>query len=106
MADEQRDDKIQSAAILWARYSEVAFIIPAAVVVGLLIGKLLDHWLHTHWLFIAGVIVGAVLGFVQMIRMVTRKDERSRAPRWQGLRVVNNSGVACGATLMCAHHDA
>jgi F0F1-type ATP synthase assembly protein I len=43
-------------------------------VVGLLLGKLLDHWLHTHWLFIAGVIVGAVLGFVQMIRMVTRKE--------------------------------
>ncbi len=71
MADEHRDDKIQSAAVLWARYSEIAFIIPAAVVVGLLIGKLLDHWLHTHWLFIAGVIVGAVLGFVQMIRMVS-----------------------------------
>jgi F0F1-type ATP synthase assembly protein I len=74
MADEQRDDKIQSAAIVWARYSEIAFIIPAAVVVGLLIGKLLDHWLHTHWLYIAGVIVGAVLGFVEMIRRVTRKD--------------------------------
>jgi F0F1-type ATP synthase assembly protein I len=74
MADEQRDDKIQSAAIVWARYSEIAFIIPAAVVVGLLIGKLLDHWLHTHWLYIAGVIAGAVLGFVEMIRRVTRKD--------------------------------
>ncbi|MGB2633813.1 MAG: AtpZ/AtpI family protein [Candidatus Acidiferrum sp.] len=74
MADEQRDDKIQSAAIVWARYSEIAFIIPAAVVVGLLLGKLLDHWLHTHWLYIAGVIAGAVLGFVEMIRRVTRKD--------------------------------
>ena len=74
MADEQRDDKIQSAAIVWARYSEIAFIIPAAVVVGLLIGKLLDHWLRTHWLYIAGVIAGAVLGFVEMIRRVTRKD--------------------------------
>ena len=75
MADEHRDDKIQSVAILWARYSEIAFIIPAAVVVGLLIGKLLDHWLHTHWLFIAGVIVGSVLGFVQMIRMVSPRKE-------------------------------
>jgi F0F1-type ATP synthase assembly protein I len=74
MADKRQDDKIQSAAILWARYSEIAFIIPAAVVVGLLIGKLLDHWLHTHWLFIAGVIVGGILGFVQMIRMVSTKE--------------------------------
>ncbi len=75
MADEHRDDKIQSAAILWARYSEIAFIIPAAVVVGWVVGKLFDHWLHTHWLFIAGVIVGAVLGFVQMIRMVSTPRE-------------------------------
>ena len=75
MANEDQDDKVQSAANLWARYSEIAFIIPAAVVVGLLIGKLLDHWLHTHWLFIAGVIVGAILGFVQMIRMVRPQKE-------------------------------
>ena len=75
MADEQRDDKIQSAAIVWARYSEIAFIIPAAVVVGLLLGKLLDHWLHTHWLYIAGVIAGAVLGFVEMIRRVSPRKE-------------------------------
>ncbi len=75
MADEHRDDKIQSAAILWARYSEIAFIIPAAIVVGWVVGKLLDYWLHTHWLLIAGVIVGAVLGFVQMIRMVSKPTE-------------------------------
>ena len=75
MADNQRDDKVPSAAVVWARYSEIAFIIPAAVVVGLLIGKLLDYWLQTHWLFIAGVIVGAVLGFVQMIRMVSARKE-------------------------------
>ena len=62
-------------AVIWARYSEIAFIIPAAVVVGLLIGKLLDYWLHTHWLFLGGIIFGAVVGFVQMIRMVTRAKD-------------------------------
>ena len=75
MTDEQRDDKVQNAAILWARYSEIAFIIPGAVVVGWLIGKLLDYWFHTHWIFIAGVIAGSVLGFVQMIRMVSSRKE-------------------------------
>jgi F0F1-type ATP synthase assembly protein I len=44
-------------------------------VVGLLLGKLLDYWLHTHWLFLIGIIFGAVVGFVQMIRMVTRTKE-------------------------------
>ena len=54
-----------------ARYSELGFIIPAAVFLGFLLGKLLDYLLHTTWMYIAGVIFGAVLGFVEMIRMAT-----------------------------------
>jgi F0F1-type ATP synthase assembly protein I len=72
MAGEDPNDK-QSAAVLWARYSQIAFIIPAAVVVGLVLGKLLDYWLHTHWLFLVGVIVGSIAGFIDMIRMITRQ---------------------------------
>lgn len=54
-----------------ARYSEIGFIIPAALLVGFFLGKLLDYWLHTHWIYLAGLIFGAVVGFVQMIRMAT-----------------------------------
>ena len=75
MSDERHDTKSDNPAVIWARYSEIAFIIPAAVVVGLLIGKLLDYWFHTHWLFLVGIIFGAVVGFVQMIRMVTRAKD-------------------------------
>jgi F0F1-type ATP synthase assembly protein I len=66
-------DRKESGAVLWARYSQIAFIIPAAVVVGLLVGKLLDYWLHTRWLFLVGIILGAIGGFVDMIRMITRQ---------------------------------
>jgi F0F1-type ATP synthase assembly protein I len=52
-----------------ARYSEIGFIIPAAVILGFFLGKLLDYWLHTHWIYLVGLIFGAVVGFVQMIRM-------------------------------------
>lgn len=60
-----------------ARYSEIGFIIPAAILVGLLLGKLLDYWLHTKWLYLIGLLLGAVLGFTQMIRMAmsSTKDE-------------------------------
>jgi F0F1-type ATP synthase assembly protein I len=75
VADRRKDSKSNNPVVVWARYSEVAFIIPAAVVVGLLLGKLLDYWLHTHWLFLVGIIFGAVVGFVQMIRMVTRTKD-------------------------------
>jgi F0F1-type ATP synthase assembly protein I len=57
-----------NAVVSFARYSEIGFIIPAAVFLGYLLGRLLDHWAHTHWISIAGVIFGAVIGFVEMIR--------------------------------------
>lgn len=72
MADEDRQDK-HNPAVDWARYSQIAFIIPAAVVVGLLLGKLFDHWLHTRWLFLVGIIVGSIAGFVDMVRTITRQ---------------------------------
>jgi F0F1-type ATP synthase assembly protein I len=53
----------------FARYSEIGFIIPACVLLGLLLGKLADYWLHTHWLYVAGIVFGAIVGFWQMIRM-------------------------------------
>lgn len=72
MRDEQQDDKSQSGVMLWARYSNLAFIIPAAVVIGLLVGKLFDYWFHTRWLFLAGIILGAIAGFVDLIRTILR----------------------------------
>jgi len=57
-----------------ANYSQIAFIFPAATVVGWLIGFGLDHWLHTTWLYIVGLIVGIIAGFVELIRMVSSSD--------------------------------
>jgi ATP synthase protein I len=55
-----------------ARYSEIGFIIPAAIFLGYVIGWALDRWLHTHWIYIAGVIFGAIVGFAQMIRTAVK----------------------------------
>ena len=72
MADEDK----KSASYTWARYSQVAFIVPGGVVAGLILGALIDKWLHTHWVYIAGVIVGAVIGFVQLVRTLTQVSDR------------------------------
>ena len=61
--------KTQDSMVLLARYSEIGFILPAAVIVGYLIGLALDHWLHQHWIYLAGLIFGAIVGFVKMIRL-------------------------------------
>lgn len=59
-----------------ANYSQLAFIFPAATVVGWLIGAALDHWLHTTWLYLAGLILGIIAGFVELIRLVTSSESK------------------------------
>jgi F0F1-type ATP synthase assembly protein I len=39
------------------------------VVIGWAIGLVLDHWLNQHWINLAGLIAGAVAGFIQTIRV-------------------------------------
>ena len=68
MADDPQKGK---ALVTAARYSEIGFVIPAAVFLGYVLGRLLDHWLHTHWIYIAGVVFGAIVGFAEMIRMAS-----------------------------------
>lgn len=60
-----------------ANYAQLGFIFPAATVVGWLIGLGLDHVLHTTWLYIPGLILGIVAGFVELIRMVLRGGGKS-----------------------------
>jgi F0F1-type ATP synthase assembly protein I len=61
-----------------ARYSEIGFIIPAAVLLGFFLGKLADYWLHTKWLYLVGLLFGAVVGFWQMIRMAMDANKDSK----------------------------
>ena len=82
MTEEQRpgrksDDDISDSRGLWqqmARYSQLAFVLPAATVVGWLLGAVLDKWLHTTWLYLAGLILGIVAGFVELIRTVMASE--------------------------------
>jgi F0F1-type ATP synthase assembly protein I len=37
-------------------------------VAGWLVGVALDHWLHTTWLYLVGLILGIIAGFVELIR--------------------------------------
>lgn len=67
-----------------ARYSEIGFIIPSAVLLGFFLGKLLDYWLHTKWLYLVGLLFGAVVGFWQVIRMTMtafNDESKDEGPR-------------------------
>jgi len=58
-------------------YTSLAFLLPAATLVGYAIGYLLDRAFHTHFLYMVFLILGIAAGFVQLIRQVTRdtRDE-------------------------------
>ncbi len=55
-----------------ARYSQLAFVFPGALVLGWLAGAALDRWLHTTWLYLAGILLGIAAGFVELIRTALR----------------------------------
>ena len=60
-----------------ANYAQLGLIFPAATLVGWLIGIGLDRWFHTTWLYIPGLILGIVAGFVELIRMVSKGGGKS-----------------------------
>jgi len=58
---------------LWrqiGRYSNLAFVLPAAIILGLVIGHLLDRWLKTSWIHLAGL-------FGRLYRRLCRADSRN-----------------------------
>jgi ATP synthase protein I len=67
----EHDDKrlTQKSGIVYG----AVFSLAAAIVACLLLGWVLDRWLRTGpWLLVAGIVVGAVVGFYQFIRMMSK----------------------------------
>ena len=76
MPEGSPDRQKKSLILQLANYSQLAFIFPAATVVGWLIGAALDRWLHTDWLYLVGLILGIIAGFVELIRLVTSSESK------------------------------
>jgi len=64
----------KSAWVGAEKYIQLGMTLPAATVVGWLLGELLKQWLHLEWLPLAGLILGVVSGFVYFIRMALSED--------------------------------
>ena len=61
---------------IWAQagdYASLGVMMPACTFVGYLIGVGLDHLFGTHFLYLVFLILGIVAGFVELVRIVTRK---------------------------------
>jgi ATP synthase protein I len=69
MAGEDQQETNRKSGLAYA----AAFSLFSAVVAGLIAGWLMDRWLGTRpWLLVAGIVLGAVIGFYQFIRVSSR----------------------------------
>lgn len=56
------------------RLTQIAFVLPAAVLIGWGAGVLLDKWLHQDWIYIVGLILGAIAGMFEAVRQALRAN--------------------------------
>jgi ATP synthase protein I len=54
---------------------QIALVMPVAVFIGWLIGVGLDRWLHQHWIYIAGLVLGCIAGLVEAVRQAVSSDK-------------------------------
>jgi ATP synthase protein I len=54
------------------KLTQIAFVLPAAVLIGWGGGALLDRWLHQDWIYIVGLILGAAAGLFEAVRQALR----------------------------------
>ena len=55
---------------------QLAIALPAGCLIGWLLGSWLDRHFHQHWMGVAGIVLGAVAGFVQIFTMAARYLKR------------------------------
>ena len=75
MPPDSESDQKRSFLRTLAKYGQIGFALPAATILGWLLGARADRWLHTTWLYFAGLILGIVCGFVYLIRTVSQPDD-------------------------------
>jgi len=57
---------------------QLALAIPAGCFVGLLLGSWLDRHFQQHWMTVAGMLLGAAAGFVQIFTTVSRMSKKGQ----------------------------
>ena len=58
----------------FGKYYSVAFLVPCAVLIGFVIGYLLDKLFHTGFLKIIFLFLGLASGMIELIRELNKDD--------------------------------
>ena len=75
MPKDDQSDQERSFLGTVAKYSQIGFALPAATVVGWLLGAGADRLFHTKWLYMVGLLLGIVGGFIELIRTASKADD-------------------------------
>ncbi|MFY9856190.1 MAG: AtpZ/AtpI family protein [Terracidiphilus sp.] len=67
-----------SAYVEAEKLMQIAFVLPSAVVVGLLLGMGADHLLHQKWIVIVGIILGSISGLVFVVQTAVAAEKKSQ----------------------------
>ena len=73
------DGSMTSSLVKAESVLQLALAVPVGCCVGLAAGWWLDKKLHTHWIVIAGMLVGAAGGFVQIFTYVARMSASDKS---------------------------
>ncbi len=68
MAENEQQETTRKSGMAYAAGLTLFF----SVVSFMGLGWLLDRWLGTSWLLIAGIVLGACVGFYEFIRIVSK----------------------------------
>jgi F0F1-type ATP synthase assembly protein I len=75
MADEEKKGAL-SELVKAESMIQLAIALPAGCVIGWLIGAWLDKHFHQSWMGIAGIVLGAIGGFLQIFTTASRYLKR------------------------------
>ena len=59
---------------------QIAVLLPAAALVGWLVGSWLDGQLHQSWIGLSGILFGGISGLVYVVRLVMISGNRENQP--------------------------
>ncbi|MGC9197347.1 MAG: AtpZ/AtpI family protein [Acidobacteriaceae bacterium] len=57
---------------------QLALVLPAACLIGAVLGSALDKHFHTTWMALTGILLGAAAGFIQVYRTAARFMRRDK----------------------------
>ena len=70
MDEDKREEQEATRRSGMAYAAGLSIFFSVATCMGL--GWALDHWLGTSWIMIASIVLGAVVGFYQFIRIISQ----------------------------------